>query len=162
MSATRSPSPVPGSAGHAARDRQGSPDGANRRVLTVTFVLALAWSAALLVMDLATARPRVISRDQILNADVVVSARRVTGEGDRIKVERVFFRGEVAEGDQLRVLNLAKVKGMTDDQDYIVPLSHSRQDFVVTKLEGQHVPPLIYKSNPAAVEEIKSILRDHL
>jgi hypothetical protein len=127
----------------------------------VTFALALAWSAALLVMDLATARPRVISRGQIQSADVVVIARRVAGESDRVQVERVF-RGEVAEGDQLRVLNLADVPDLTRGQDYILALSPSRQDFVVTRLTSQRVPPLIYKSTPAAVEEIKSILRDHL
>jgi hypothetical protein len=83
----------------------------------VTFALALAWSAALLVMDLATARPRVISRGQIQSADVVVIARRVAGESDRVQVERVF-RGEVAEGDQLRVLN-RWTPDLTRGQDYI-------------------------------------------
>ncbi len=161
MSATRSPNRGPGPADHAPRDPRGLPAGANRRLLAVTFVLALAWSAALLVMDLTTARPKVISRDQILSADVVVIARRIAPESDRVRVERVF-RGELVEGAQLRVRNLADVKVFAENKDYILALSQSRQDFVVTQLKGQRDRPIVYESNPVAVEEIKSILRDHL
>ncbi|MGE5195033.1 MAG: hypothetical protein ACM3U2_21275 [Deltaproteobacteria bacterium] len=131
----------------------------------MTFVLALAWTTMLLVMDITTARPQTVSHDQILKADVVVLARRMApkseSESDRVRVERVF-RGTVADGDNLKVLNLSDVKEMADDRDYILALSRFRQDFVVTKLEGQRGPPLVYDSSPATVEEIKSILRNHL
>ena len=138
------------------------PDGqrltAGRGWLVTTIVLALAWTAALLVMDVTTARPRTVSRDQIREADLVVIARRTAPESDRVRVERVF-RGEVEEGDDVRVLNLPDVRDMSVERDYILALSRSRQNFVVTKLAGQRVPPLIYASSPAIIDEVKSILR---
>jgi len=112
-------------------------------------------------MDATTARPRVISRDQILSADAVVIARRVSAESDRIRVERVF-RGTVAEGDSLRVVNLGEVPLLVQDQDYVMALSRDRQDFAVTTLEGQRAGPLVYASTPPTIEEIKAILRDQL
>ncbi len=123
-------------------------------------MLAVAWTTALLVMDVTTARPSVVSNDQILRADAVVIARRKAPDSDRVRVERVF-RGPVAEGDDLRVLNLGDVRGLSDDRDYVLALSRSREDFVVTKLAGQRGPPLVYATSPTIIEEIKSILRDH-
>jgi hypothetical protein len=125
----------------------------------LTIVLAAVWSLALLVMDATTARPRVISRDQIRTADAVVIARRLSAES--VRVERVF-RGSVAEGDSLRVVNLPEVRELPRDQDYVLALSRDGQDFVVTTLEGQRTVPLVYESTPATIEEIKAILREHL
>jgi hypothetical protein len=124
-------------------------------------VLAVVWSLALLIMDATTARPRVISRDQIRSADAVVIARRVSGDSDQIRVERVF-RGPVAEGDSLRVMNLSEVRDLTEDLDYVLALSRDGQDFVITTLEGQRAVPLVYANSPATIEEIKAILRDQL
>ena len=157
MSATRSRSHAAGGADGPPRDGQGVATG--RGWLIATIVLAFAWMAMLLVMDMTTARPATVSRDQILKADVVVIARRTAPGSDRVRVERVF-RGEVEEGDNLKVRNLADVRGMSDGGDYVLALSRSRQDFVVTKLEGQRVPPLVYASSPATIDEIKSILRE--
>ncbi len=154
MSVTRSHNPLPGAGGRPRGDLP-----AGRRWLAVTSVLAVAWTTTLVVMDVMTARPRIVSQDQILKADAVVIARRRAREGDHVRVERVF-RGPVAEGDDLRVLNLADVPGMTGDRDYVLALSRFREDFVVTKLAGQRVPPLVYASSPATIEEVKSILRD--
>jgi len=112
-------------------------------------------------MDIATARPQVISHDQILSADAIVIARRDSAESDRMRVERVF-RGSVAEGDVLRIVNLGEVQGLRPHQDCLLPLSRDRQDFAVTTLPGQRVPPLVYASSPATIEQVKSILRDQL
>jgi len=124
-------------------------------------VLAGLWSLVLLVMDATTARPRVISRDQVLSADAVVIARRDSAESDRIHIERVF-RGPVAEGDSLRVVNLDEVRGMAADHEYVLALSKDRRDFAVTTLKGQRDVPLVYASSPETVEEIKAILRNQL
>ena len=133
----------------------------SRRWLVLTFVLAAAWSLVLLVMDATTARPQVVSRDQILSADAVVVASRDSAEADRVRVERVF-RGSVAEGDVLRIVNFPEGQGPTGNQDWVLALSQDRQHFAITTLEGQRVPPLVYASSPATIEQVKSILRDHL
>jgi hypothetical protein len=144
-----------------ARDTSVGIAAGDRRWLALMFVLAGGWSLALLVMDATTARPRVISRDQVLSADAVVIARRDSEESDQIRVERVF-RGPVAEGDSLRVVNLDDVRGMAADQEYVLALSKDRKDYAVTTLKGQRDVPLVYASSPETVEEIKAILRDQL
>ena len=154
MSAARSRSPLPGAGSPAPRDVP-----AGRRWLGVTCVLALAWTTTLLFMDVTSARLQIVSRDQILKSDVVVIARRRAPESDRVRVERVF-RGPAGEGDDLRILNLAEVRRIASDRDYVLALSRSRKDFVVTMLAGQRGPPLVYASSPAIIEEVKSILRD--
>jgi hypothetical protein len=133
----------------------------SRRWLALTIVLAAAWSLVLLGMDATTARPQIVSRDQILTADAVVVARRDSAEGDRVRVERVF-RGSVAEGDSLRIVNFPEVQGSSNNQDWVLALSREGGDFVITTLDGQRAPPRVYASSPATVEQVKSILRDKL
>ncbi len=111
-------------------------------------------------MVLLTANPPLVSHDQILKADLVVVGRRIRAAEGRVRVERVVH-GNAAVGDELRVLQAADLAGMTDDRDYVFPLSNARQDFSVTKLgDGQQVPPLVYPATPAMIEEIKAVLRD--
>jgi len=109
-------------------------------------------------MDLWTAKPRLVSPGQIHSADVVVVARRVQADSDRIMVERVL-RGDVEADRQLRVLNLADVPGLPPDRSYLFALSRFRHDFTVTTLEGQRVAPLVYPASPEAIEQAKAILR---
>jgi hypothetical protein len=121
---------------------------------------AVAWSATLLVMAIQTADPQVVSRDQVLQSEVVVIARRVRPGDEHVRVERVF-QGNVSEGDELRVRNLAAV-ALADDQSYVLPLSPYRGDYVVTTLEGQRTAPLVYRVSPDTIGALRSILRDHL
>lgn len=132
---------------------------AGRRLLVVTCVLVAAWSRALLMMDLWTTGRPVVSPGQVLKADVVVTATRVKGEQDRITVERVF-KGEIAQGAVLRVVNLTEVPRLETETGYIFPLSRIREAYAVTKLDGQRSELLIYPSSQATIEQTKAILRD--
>jgi hypothetical protein len=134
------------------------PVAGHRRFLHVVFTLAAGWSLSLLLMDVWTAKPNVVSPGQILNAHVVVVARRVRADGDRIKVERVL-RGDLEPDRELRVLNLADVANVSADRPYLFALSRFRHDFEVTTLDGQRVAPLVYPASPDAIEQAKSILR---
>ncbi len=109
-------------------------------------------------MDVWTAHPKIVSPGQILKAHVVVVARRVRADGDRIQVERVL-RGDLPPDQELRVLNLADVPDLSIDQSYLFALSRFRRDFEVTTLDGQHAAPLVYPASPEAIEQAKSILR---
>jgi hypothetical protein len=124
----------------------------------VVFTLAAGWSLALLLMDVWTAKPNIVSPGQLLNAHVVVVARRVRADGDRIQVERVL-RGDVLPDQELRVLNLADVPEVSTERSYLFALSRFRHDFNVTTLEGQRPAPLVYPASPGAIEQAKSILR---
>lgn len=115
-------------------------------------------------MDLTTADRPVVSRDQVLKSDCLVVARLVRPGEDKVRVERVF-RGEVESGDTLRVLNLNNPAGrgvLVGAEEYVLPLTRFRGDYVVTTLEGQTVPPLVYRASPDTIEAVKSILRDNL
>lgn len=147
------------SAGRPVWPEEQSPG--RRRVLWLVSFLALAWSLTLLVMAFQTANPLVVSRDQLLKADAVVIARRIRAGDEHVRVERVFH-GNVAAGDELRVLNLAGLAGMAGDQSYLLPLSQFRRDYVVTTLEGQRAAPLVYSISPDTIEAVKAILRDRL
>lgn len=109
-------------------------------------------------MDVWTANPRIVSPGQILKSPVVVVARRIRADGDRIKVERVI-RGDLSPEHELRVLNLADVPDLSNDRSYLFALSRFRHDFAVTTLDGQEAAPLVYPASPEAIEQAKSILR---
>jgi hypothetical protein len=112
-------------------------------------------------MDVWTSNPRLVSRDQILASDGVIIGRLARPGENLVKVERVFL-GNLAEGDELRVVNLAEVPAMADGQAHVLPLSAFRNDFAVTTLDGQKAPPLVYDRSPETIDEVKAILRDHL
>ena len=131
----------------------------SRRLLVVTLVLAVGWSLALLLMDFWTAGRPVVGPGQILKANVVVIARRLDAGKDRVEVERVF-KGPVAQGSTLRVVNLADVPRLESGRPYIMALSHFRDDFAVTRLEGQRADLLVYPSTPSTIEQTKAILRE--
>jgi hypothetical protein len=161
MSATHFRNLSHGPAHPASAEEQLRSSSGRRRLLWLVSFLAVAWSVTLLVMALQTANPLVVSRDQLLKSDVVVIARRVRAGDDHVSVERVF-RGNVAAGDKLRVLNLADIGGFADDQSYVLPLSPNSDGYVVTTLDKQRAAPLVYPVSPDTIEAVKSILRDHL
>jgi hypothetical protein len=161
MSATRFRKP-------AVRQPEAPPGGAPRahsistsRWLALAALLAVGWSAALFLMDLTTANPRLVSRDQILASDAVIIGRIARPGEAMVKVERVFF-GDLAEGDELRVVNLSEIPAMADGEGHVLPLSAFRNDFAVTTLDGQKAPPLVYDRSPETIDAVKAILRDHL
>ena len=169
MSAARSPhrDQSDGGAPPGGASQQAAPlvtvEPGSRRRLVFLFVLALGWSLALLLMDVWTAGRPVVGPGQILKADVVVIARRVPPDQDRlqdhIEVERVF-KGEVDQGIRLRVVNLPDVPHVEAGKSYIFALTRFRHDFAVTRLEGQQADLLVYPSSPATIEQTKAILRD--
>jgi hypothetical protein len=112
-------------------------------------------------MDLWTSNPRLVSRDQVLASDAVVIGRLSRLPDDRVKIERVFL-GDLTEGDEIRVANLPEVSGLAEGAAYLMPLAAFRNDFVVTTLEGQKVPPMVYQPTPETVDQVKAILRDRL
>jgi hypothetical protein len=154
MSATSSRNPPHKLAGAAEAARP-----VRRPWLWLAVVLAVGWSAALLLMDVETANPAVVSRDQLLESEIVVVARRLRPGSERVRVERVLY-GNIDVGKELRVLN---VEGLAADEGlYVFPLTPLRGDYVVTTLEGQRAPPLVYRVSPDTIESVKSILRDRL
>jgi hypothetical protein len=161
MSATRFRKPVVGQAESLSGGQPRSHSDWRLRRLAAAALVAGAWSAALLIMDASTSNPRLVSRDQVDASEVIVIGRLSRPAENRVRVERVF-RGDLTEGDELRVANLADVPVMADGRSHLMPLSAFRGDFVVTTLEGQKAPPLVYDPSPEMIDQVKAILRDHL
>ena len=137
-----------------------APPEPGRRVLLLTVVgLALFWSLALLLMDLSTANPAVISRDQLQKADAVVVARPAREGGDVATVERVLL-GEIEVGDKLTIFDLHEALPPDADEAWIIPLSRFGRDWRVTTLEGQAARPLIYSPTPQTLEQVKDLIRN--
>jgi hypothetical protein len=157
MSAARSPNRAAETIGMPAGGR--SPLPGYSWLLAAAAFLAVCWSAALLVLDLTTARPKLVSPDQILNSELVVIGRHAAGGETRVKIERVY-RGRKEPGTEIHVVNLPDVRGLVDDQPYVFPLTPFRGDFVVTRFDRQQVPPLIYPAVPEVIEQVKLILLD--
>ncbi len=132
----------------------------SRRLVIVMLVLTIGWSLALFSMDLWTTGRPVVGPGQILKAEVVVVAQLADAGHDRVDVERVF-KGQVEQGNRLRVVNLADVARLESGKPYIFALTRFRDDFSVTRLEGQRTnAPLVYPSTPATIEQTKAILRE--
>jgi hypothetical protein len=125
------------------------------------FGLAAGWLLALLLMVLLTTGRPVLGPGQLLKADVIVIGKRIAVDGDLIEVERVF-QGDVNGGAKLRVVNLVEAGGVLPGKSYLFPLTRFRNDFSVTRLDGQRTETklLVYPATPDTIEQTKVILRD--
>jgi hypothetical protein len=127
--------------------------------MRVVAIVALAWLCTLTVMAWFTANPHVVSRDQVARADVVVIGRRIDSKSDRVKIERVLA-GKLDADSEITVLNLNDVTDLRPEANYLLPLSFFRQDYRITTLEGQQVPPIAYPATPEFIDRVKQALRD--
>ena len=133
----------------------------NSRVALFAFVVAVGWSVALLLMVLLTTGRPVVGPGQLLKADVIVIGKRAKANSEQIEIERVF-QGNVEQGAKLRVTNLVDVSGLVPQRSYIFPLTRFRNDYSITRLEGQRSETklLVYPATPDTIEQTKVILRD--
>jgi len=127
--------------------------------MRITVLGSIGWILALAAMAWWTANPPMFSHDQVLKSDAVIIGRRVDASDDRVKVERVLY-GAIKPEAELKVLNLRDVAGLTPETSALVPLSHFRHDYRVTKLEGQQVDPLVYPATPLYVDKVRETLRN--
>jgi len=131
----------------------------SRLVVRLIALAGLGWLGALAVMAWFTANPKALSRDQIIHADAVVIGRRVDPRRDRVKIERVLS-GNLAADTEIDVLNLNDVSDLSSERSYLLPLTFFRQDYRVTTLEKQQVPPIVYPAEPEYIDRVKQALRD--
>jgi hypothetical protein len=128
-----------------------------RRALKLVAAATALWMLALAAMALLTSNPPLISRDQLLQADAVVVGRIAEGSRDRIRIERVLT-GDFSPDDVVTVLNWGDIASLPTGPPYLIPLTHVRQDYVVTVLAGQRSQPLIYGAEPETIGEVKRLL----
>jgi hypothetical protein len=128
-----------------------------RRALKLVAAATALWMLALAAMALLTSNPPLISRDQLLQSDAVVVGRIEKGSRDRIRIERVLT-GDFLPDDVVTVLNWGDVASLPTGPPYLIPLTHVRQHYVVTVLDGQRSPPLIYGAEAETIGEVKRLL----
>ncbi|MSR59065.1 MAG: hypothetical protein EXS05_15715 [Planctomycetaceae bacterium] len=135
------------------------PTPGQRLVVWLAIGAALFWTAWLAVMGMLTANPTAVSSAQVGRADAVVIARLIDPAHNRLRIERALS-GKLAAGDVVTVLNFSDIPNVSGEQSYLVPLSFFRDDYLVTVLEGQHAPPLIYPAIPETIEKAKGFVRE--
>lgn len=143
------------------------PTAAGRLGLVLASVAMLAVVLGLAILAWTTANPIVLSPAQIERADdVIIGAIEAQGE-HRVRIVRVF-KGNLSEGDEIRVLNLPP-ESLRAGQEYILPLTPIRRERQVTPhsrvtvLNQRGVAPpevLIYPAVPEAINRLKAILRE--
>lgn len=134
------------------------PTPVRRTVLWLAAGLAVAWTIWLAGMGWTTANPALISGAQIDRADAVVIAKVIEPAHNRLRVDRVLS-GRLAAEDEITLLNFADVRNADGDGPFLIPLTQFREDYVVTTIEGQRTPPLVYPATPAIIERAKELVR---
>jgi hypothetical protein len=109
-----------------------------RKVLLVLASLAFgAWITYLIVLAIISRRPVVLSRPQLLVADVVVIARVEDREAGKGKVVRIVWAKEktnLTADQEIAVANLSSSTGWTTAEEYILPLTVEGGIYMVTRL----------------------------
>ena len=137
------------------------------RVLKLVIALAITWFGCIVFLALTSANPIVVSRPEILQSQVVVSAAIPDAESETITVERVFS-GDVKANEKLTVLQIhdapavqhARTMKQPADQLYIFPLTRFGRFYRITTLPNQVAAPLIYPATPEAIDQVKQALRE--
>jgi hypothetical protein len=131
----------------------------------------LVWIGYLGFLVLTVRHPVVLSRPQLLNADLDVVARVDSPHGSVTVVDVPWARPgpqPPAKGDEIRVTNLERCHpGWTGPGEYLLPLKRAGDDFEVAATapspgyppvpELKEGPPRIYRTTPAVLEQLRQL-----
>lgn len=155
--ATQAVAPLP----QPSRDSPPPPAPRARAIVGIAAGLALAWTLTLAALGWTTANPALVSGAQIDRADAVVVAKLIDPAHNRVQLERTLF-GRPAAGDEITVLNLSDARRAEGEGPFLLPLTAFREDYLVTVIEGQRSPPLVYPATPEFIERAKELVREKI
>jgi hypothetical protein len=140
-----------------APDRQSSTVTIRLLYRLAVLIVAL-WWLFLGGMALFTANPVTLNREQIIRAEIVVTATVVDPVNGTIHVEKSWKFDR--QFDSIMLENL-KETGAKADVSYIIPVTESRNGrYNVTTTRLPNNPPLIYPSTKKSEEQLQSILEN--
>ena len=127
-----------------------------RRLFRLAVLIVALWWLFLGGMALFTANPVTLNREQIIRAEIVVTATVVDPVNGTIHVEKSWKSDRQFETITLRNLKESKAKAGVS---YIIPVTESRAGrYHVTTTRLPNNPPLIYPNTPESKEQLQSIL----
>jgi hypothetical protein len=131
-----------------------TPTAANRR-RAIAALMAVAWCAALAWLALATANPITLNRRQILDADIVITARIEDRAAGKCRVAERWTGAAVP--DELVVSGL-KETAARGDGGWILPLKEARGGYEVLASALPSRARLVYPATPDAVRQLRELV----
>lgn len=122
----------------------------------IAVALALVWVGTLAWLAITQANPVTLNRDQVLRAELVVSARIDDIERGACTVEQQW--GDDEPLSSISVANLRQTAA-ENGRAYILPLQHSRSDgFDVVEAHLPTRPFLVYPATDDALRQLQQLL----
>jgi hypothetical protein len=135
-----------------------TPTAANRRRAALALI-AVAWCAALAWLALATANPVTLNRRQILEADVVITARIEDRAAGKCRVVQ-HWKGTPVP-DELVVSGL-KETAVHGDGEWILPLQKVRGGYEVLASALPSRARLVYPATDEAMEQLRGMVEQRI
>ena len=114
----------------------------------------IAWLIFLVWLTLATSNPVTLNREQVLRAGFIIRTR-ISGADADCEVLECWPDG--AAHGSIRVRNLP-VTGIRSDEDYLVPITRRRGEFVATPTHLPGREPLVYPATDVSIAQLEALL----
>ena len=127
-----------------------------RRLFRPAVLISALWWLFLGSIAFFTANPVTLNQEQIIRAEIVVTATVVDPVSGTIRIEKSWKSDR--QVDSITLENL-KETGAIADVSYIFPVTELRTGrYHITTTRLPNNPPLIYPNTPEAVQQLQSIL----
>jgi len=165
------PTPTPPVAPEATLGESPSPSTKTRQQLVLAITLAAIWWSVLIGLAAFTANPVTLNREQIRQANIVISAKVTDAEENKAVVDKVW-RGFLDEG-QVTINGLSET-GAGNGQAYLIPLKRvgpGRFEIAQARFfNGRDVhspqaavrlgPALIYRRTDSSIARLELLLSE--
>jgi hypothetical protein len=124
----------------------------------LALVLACAWVMSLALLAFTQSNPVTLNREQILHADLIVSARIDDAERGVCMVEQQW--GDAGSLDSITVSNLTETQASSGGT-YILPLKRGPSgayEVIAARLPSR--PYLVYPATPGVIRQVQELLDD--
>lgn len=128
---------------------------ARRRFVLATGLAAM-WLIGLGVLSFTTANPVTLNRDQIREADDVMTAVVDDAATGRVRVETAWKN--LARDEQLTLPNLVASKS-TPGQRLLIPVRRTKTGWQVMPSKLPKEPPLVYPVNDESERQLRLLLK---
>ena len=127
-----------------------------RKLFSITALLAVTWMVLLLVLSVTSANPVTLNRDQIVEAADVLTVLVKDQQTGAVQIEK-SWKGELSD-HELVVTDIASM-GVATGQRCLIPITREGGQWQVMPSKLPNNARLIYPMSPEAERQLKSILK---
>ncbi len=127
-----------------------------RKLFSITALLAVTWMVLLLVLSVTSANPVTLNRDQIVEAADVLTVLVKDQQTGAVQIEK-SWKGELSD-HELVVTDIASM-GVATGQRFLIPITREGSQWQVMPSKLPNNARLIYPMSPEAERQLKSILK---